>query len=125
MFIRRDVALQRLYQTITILKQMKRQSFKMFLKPGFEAEYEKRHNEIWPELVKLLKDAGVANYSIFLDKDTNTLFAYQEVSGEGGSQDLGSTEIVQKWWAYMADIMETNPDNSPVSIPLQEVFHLD
>ena len=104
---------------------MKRQSFKMFLKPGFEEEYEKRHNEIWPELVKLLKDAGVSNYSIFLDKDTNTLYAYQEVSGEGGSQDLGTTEIVQKWWAFMADIMETNPDNSPVSIPLQEVFHLD
>ena len=104
---------------------MKRQSFKMFLKPGFEAEYEKRHNEIFPELVKLLKDAGVSNYSIFLDKDTNTLYAYQEVGGEGGSQDLGTTEIVQKWWAFMADIMETNPDNSPVSIPLQEVFYLD
>jgi L-rhamnose mutarotase len=104
---------------------MKRQSFKMFLKAGFEAEYEKRHNEIWPELTVLLKEAGVFNYSIFWDKETNVLFAYQEVSGEGGSQDLGTTEIVQKWWAYMADIMETNADNSPVSVPLQEVFHLD
>lgn len=97
----------------------------MFLKPGFEAEYEKRHNEIWPELKALLKNAGVENYSIFWDKDTNILFAYQESAGDGGSQDLGSTSIVQKWWAYMADIMETHPDNSPVSIALQEVFHMD
>ncbi len=104
---------------------MKRQSFKMFLKPGFEAEYEKRHNEIWPELQALLKEAGVANYSIFWDKETNVLFAYQENTGLGGSQDLGDTAIVQKWWAYMADIMETNPDNSPVSVALQEVFHLE
>jgi L-rhamnose mutarotase len=104
---------------------MKRQSFKMYLKAGFEKEYEKRHREIWPELVELLKAAGVSNYSIFWDKDTNVLYAYQEVSGEGGSQDLGTTEIVKKWWAYMADIMESNADNSPVSVPLQEVFHLD
>jgi L-rhamnose mutarotase len=104
---------------------MKRQAFKMFLKPGCEAEYEKRHNEIWPEVRQLLKDAGVGNYSIFWDKDTNILFAYQEVSGDQGSQDLGTTEIVQKWWAYMADIMETNEDNSPVSIPLPQVFFME
>jgi L-rhamnose mutarotase len=104
---------------------MTRQAFKMFLKPGFEAEYEKRHNEIWPELKKLLKDAGVYDYSIFWDKDTNILFAVQKNSGAGGSQDLGSTAIVQKWWAYMADIMETNPDNSPVSIQLPEVFYME
>ena len=104
---------------------MKRESFKMFLKPGFEAEYEKRHNAIWPELKKLLKDAGVSNYTIFWDKETNVLYAYQEISGDSSSQDLGSTEIVQKWWAYMADIMDTNPDNSPISIPLAEVFHMD
>ena len=104
---------------------MTRSAFKMFLKPGFEAEYEKRHNEIWPELSKLLKDAGVYDYSIFWDKETNILFAVQKNSGEGGSQDLGSTEIVQRWWAYMADIMETNPDNSPVSISLPEVFYME
>lgn len=104
---------------------MKRQSFKMFLKPGFEDEYEKRHNEIWPELQSLLKESGIANYSIFWDKESNVLFAYQENTGDEGSQDLGTTPIVQKWWAYMADIMETNPDNSPVSVPLREVFHLD
>jgi L-rhamnose mutarotase len=104
---------------------MKRLAFKMKLKPGFAAEYEKRHNAIWPELKKLLYDAGVRDYSIFLDKETNVLFAVQKVVGDSGSQDLGKTEIVQKWWKYMADIMETNPDNSPVSIPLDEVFHID
>lgn len=104
---------------------MKRLAFKMKLKPGFAAEYEKRHNKIWPELKKLLYDAGVRDYSIFLDKETNILFAVQKVEGDSGSQDLGKTEIVQKWWKYMADIMDTNPDNSPVSIPLQEIFHID
>ncbi|HJX70315.1 MAG TPA: L-rhamnose mutarotase [Bacteroidales bacterium] len=104
---------------------MKRLAFKMKLKPGFAAEYEKRHNEIWTELKKLLYDSGVRDYSIFLDKETNILFAVQKVVGDSGSQDLGKTEIVRKWWKFMADIMETNPDNSPVSIPLQEVFHLD
>jgi len=104
---------------------MKRESFKMFLKPGFENEYEKRHNAIWPELKELLSKAGVSNYSIFWDKETNVLYAYQETDGDGSSQDLGGTEIVKKWWAYMADVMETNPDNSPISIPLKEVFHMD
>lgn len=104
---------------------MKREAFKMFLKPGFEAEYEKRHNEIWPELQQLLKESGVYDYSIFWDKDTNVLFAVQKTSGEGGSQDLGGNPIVQKWWAYMADIMDTNPDNSPISIPLKEVFRME
>lgn len=103
----------------------KREAFKMFLKPGFKEEYRKRHAAIFPELKKLLSDTGVGNYSIYLDEDTNILFAYQEVEGEAGSQDLGSNPIVQKWWAYMADIMETNPDNSPVSIPLPEMFHMD
>lgn len=104
---------------------MKRLAFKMQLNKGQEEEYEKRHNEIWPELKQLLKDAGVSEYSIFLDKETNTLFAFQKLSGESGSQNLGSTEIVQKWWKYMADIMETNPDNSPVTTELEEVFYLE
>ena len=104
---------------------MRREAFKMYLKPGCEEEYIRRHNLIWPELKQLLSDSGVSDYSIFWDPDTNILFAVQKVAGEGGSQDLGSTEIVQKWWAYMADIMETNPDNSPVSIPLPECFHMD
>ena len=104
---------------------MKREAFKMFLKPGCEAEYEKRHNAIWPELKKLLSENGVCDYSIYWDKDTNILFASQKVQGEESSQDMGSNPIVQKWWAYMADIMETNPDNSPVSIPLKEVFMME
>ena len=104
---------------------MKRQAFKMYLKPGFEAEYEKRHNAIWPELKALLKETGVADYSIYWDKETNVLFAYQTIDGNSSSQDLGGNPIVQKWWAYMADIMDTNEDNSPVSIPLTEVFHMD
>jgi len=104
---------------------MKRFAFKMFLKPGCEEEYQKRHAALWPELKKQIKEAGVNNYSIYWDKDTNNLFAYQEIEGEQSSQDMGADEITQKWWEYMADIMETNPDNSPVTIPIKEVFHLD
>ena len=85
---------------------MKREAFKMYLKPGYEAEYEKRHAAIWPELKALLSKNGVSDYSIYWDKETNILFAFQKTEGEGGSQDLGNTEIVQKWWDYMADIME-------------------
>ena len=104
---------------------MKRCAFKMKLKPGKKEEYQKRHNAIWPDLRKLLHDAGIREYSIFFDEETNTLFAVQKIVGERGSQDLAQTVIVQKWWAYMADIMDTNPDNSPVSIPLEEVFYLE
>jgi L-rhamnose mutarotase len=102
---------------------MQRFAFKMKLKPGKLAEYKKRHDEIWPELTRLLKEAGVSDYSIFLDEETHILFAVQKQSGQS-SQDLGSTAIVRKWWAYMADLMDTNPDNSPVTVPLQEVFYL-
>jgi L-rhamnose mutarotase len=104
---------------------MKRLAFKMYLNEGQKEEYIKRHQNIWSELKKLLKDAGVSEYSIFLDDETNTLFAFQKLSGEGGSQDLGKTDIVKKWWDYMADIMKTNPDNSPVSIELEEVFYME
>lgn len=103
---------------------MNRFAFKMKLKPGAREEYHKRHEQIWPELAALLKEAGISDYSIFLDEETNTLFAVQKQNGPS-SQDLGSTDIVQRWWAYMADLMETNPDLSPVSIPLQEVFYLE
>lgn len=104
---------------------MKREAFKMYLKKGCEKEYEKRHAAIWPELKSLLSESGVSEYSIFWDKDTNILFAFQKVNGDNGSQDLGNTEIVKKWWDYMADIMEVNPDNSPVTIELKEVFYMD
>ena len=104
---------------------MKRFGFKMKMYPGFKEEYRKRHSEIWPELVSMLKNEGICNYSIFFDEETNILFGYQEQKGESSSQDLGKTEIVKKWWKYMADIMETNPDNSPVTIPLEQVFFME
>ena len=104
---------------------MKRYGFCMKLKHGMRDEYKRRHEEIWPELIQLLGDSGIRNYSIFLEEQTDTLFAYQEQNGESSSQDLGKTEIVKKWWKYMADIMETNPDNSPVTIPLEQVFYME
>ena len=104
---------------------MQRVAFKMYLNEGQKVEYKRRHDELWPELHKLLKASGVSEYSIFLDEETSTLFAFQKVSGEGGSQDLGQTAIVQKWWAYMSDLMKTNADNSPVTKPLEEVFFME
>jgi L-rhamnose mutarotase len=104
---------------------MKRFAFKMKLKPGFAEEYKKRHDEIWPELKELIKSTGVSDYAIFLDEETNTLFGVQKISGESGSQDLGNNPVVQKWWKYMSDIMETNSDYSPLTKPLKEVFYLE
>jgi L-rhamnose mutarotase len=103
----------------------KRIGFKMKLIPGFVEEYKKRHDDLWPELHKLLKDHGISEYSIFFDEETNILFAFQKQAGDQGSQDLGHTEIVQKWWKYMSDIIETNPDKSPVTTMLEEVFYMD
>jgi len=103
---------------------MTRNAFKMRLKPGFEAEYKKRHDEIWPELSQVLADAGVSDYSIFLDSETGTLFAVQKLAGGHTAAELPRHPVVQKWWAFMADIMETHPDHSPVCIPLPEVFHM-
>jgi L-rhamnose mutarotase len=99
-------------------------AFTMKLFPGKEAEYEKRHREIWPELARLLKESGISDYHIYLDKSSNTLFAVQTKENRN-SQDLANTEIVQKWWGYMSDIMETNPDKSPVVRHLEEVFKLE
>lgn len=104
---------------------MNRTAFKMKLKPGCEAEYKKRHDEIWPELAELIRESGVFDYSIFLDYETNILFAVQKQSGAQSSQDLGTNPVVRKWWDYMSDIMEVNPDNSPLTTPLTEVFYLD
>ena len=103
---------------------MKRVAFKMKLKPGFREEYIKRHNEVWPDIVDLIKKSGISDYSIFLEEETNILFGIQEVEGEMSSQDLGAVDIQQKWWNYMSDIMEVNPDNSPVTIHLEEVFYM-
>jgi L-rhamnose mutarotase len=104
---------------------MQKFAFKMKLNPGCKEEYTKRHNAIWPELKELLSKAGVRDYTIFLDEETNTLYAVQYQDGDSSSQDLGDKPIVQRWWKYMADVMETNPDNSPISIPLEKVFHMD
>ena len=104
---------------------MKRNAFKMKLKPGNVAEYRKRHDEIWPELARELRSAGISDYSIFLDEETLTLFAVQKLSDNHTADALPQTEIVQKWWAYMAPLMEVQPDNAPVCKPLVEVFHLD
>ena len=103
---------------------MERVAFKMKLFPGYEAEYKKRHNEIWPELSLLLKEAGISDYSIFFDIESNSLFGYFKAEDQKLLSGLPFQPIMQKWWVYMSDIMETNPDNSPVSIPLKKVFCL-
>ncbi len=104
---------------------MLRNAFVMKLKPGFEAEYKKRHDAIWPELHRELKAAGISDYSIFLDSRTGYLFAVQKLTENHSAAALPQTAIVKKWWAYMKDIMDSNPDNSPVAVPLAEVFHMD
>ena len=103
---------------------MKRIASKMKLLKGYEAEYKKRHDEIWGELKGLLKHTGISDYSIFLDEKTNDLFAYFTIEDDKALGELPGKEIMKKWWAYMKDIMETNEDNSPVSISLKEVFYL-
>ncbi len=104
---------------------MKRIAFKMKLRPGVVEEYQRRHGALWPELRTLLEESGVSDYSIFFDAETDTLFAVQKQSGATSSQDLGANPVVQRWWAYMAELMVTNADGSPVSTPLPEVFHLE
>lgn len=103
---------------------MHRIAFKMQLNKGFEEEYKKRHDEIWPELQSLLKESGVSDYSIFLDETTNSLFGVMKADDPDKLKELPATAVMQKWWKYMSDIMETNPDDSPVQIALQEVFYL-
>jgi L-rhamnose mutarotase len=103
---------------------MHRLAFKMKLLNGFEEEYKRRHDEIWPELKSLLKETGICDYSIFLDTETNLLFGYLNIYEPNALDDLPNQAIMKKWWDYMKDIMEVNPDNSPVSAPLQEVFYL-
>ncbi len=104
---------------------MERAACKMKLLPGYAEEYKRRHDEIWGELSELLREAGIYDYSIFLDEETMTLFAVQKRRADHRSDELAGKDIMRKWWDYMADIMETNPDHSPVSVPLREVFHLD
>jgi len=103
---------------------MKRVAFKMKLKPGNVTEYKKRHREIWPELVAHIQNNGVGNYSIFLDEDHLTLFAFQTQSNDFSSTTISEDPIMKKWWTFMSDIMEVNEDHSPQMSELEEVFFL-
>jgi L-rhamnose mutarotase len=103
---------------------MHRIAFKMQLHDGCKDEYKKRHDEIWPELKALLKDAGISDYSIFLDETTNSLFGVMKANDPAKLNDLPLSPVMQQWWKHMRDIMESNPDNSPVSTSLTELFYL-
>ncbi|MBC7151345.1 MAG: L-rhamnose mutarotase [Rhizobium sp.] len=103
---------------------VERHAFKMKLHPGMEAEYKKRHDEIWPDLVDLLHEAGVSDYTIHLDRETNILFGVLSRPKDHTMASLPEHPVMKRWWAHMADIMESNPDNSPVAIDLVTVFHL-
>ena len=99
--------------------------FKMCVYHNCHEEYERRHNLLWPEMKEMIHNYGGRNYTIFLDKDTDTLFGYLEVEDEELWAKSADDPVCRKWWDYMADVMDTNEDNSPVSIDLKEVFHLD
>jgi L-rhamnose mutarotase len=103
---------------------VERIGFKMHLFAGMEAEYRRRHDEIWPELSALLTETGIRNYSIFLDPETLTLFGYLERGPDHAMADLPNHPIMRRWWDYMKDIMASNPDGSPVSEPLLPVFYM-
>lgn len=104
---------------------MIKKAFKMKLKPGFADEYKKRHDKIWPELETALSEAGIYDYSIFLDEQTNTLFAIHKLEEGNTSDHLPELPIMKKWWDHMKDIMEVNADNSPVAVPLEEMFYME
>ncbi|WP_265500017.1 L-rhamnose mutarotase [Paracoccus beibuensis] len=103
---------------------MQKHAFRMQLNPGMADEYRRRHEEIWPELVALLKDARVEDYSIHLDPDTNALFGVLWRRDDHAMDDLPAHPVMQRWWAHMADLMETHPDNEPAAVPLVAMFHL-
>jgi L-rhamnose mutarotase len=104
---------------------MQKYAFRMKLNAGMRDEYKRRHDAIWPELVALLKAAGISDYSIHLDAETDTLFGVLWRRDDNGMADLPRHPVMQRWWAYMADIMETKPDNEPVAVPLETVFHME
>ncbi len=103
---------------------MQRYAFRMQLHPGMAEEYRRRHDAIWPELVALLKAAGISDYSIHLDPETNALFGILTRADDHGMDDLPSHPVMRKWWAHMADLMVTKPDDEPVAVPLIPMFHL-
>jgi L-rhamnose mutarotase len=102
-----------------------RKAFRMSVLPGYEAEYIRRHQPIWNDLERTLLDHGVRTYSIFLDRTTNHLIGYVEFESEAQWNAIAATEVCQRWWAYMRDVMPTNRDDSPVSLELEEVFHIN
>jgi len=104
---------------------MERIAFRMRLDPGRADEYRRRHEEIWPELVELLREAGISDYSIFLDPETDALFAVLRRDDDHRMDALPEHEIMRRWWAFMDDVMATNADGSPVVVPLEPMFHLD
>lgn len=104
---------------------MIRKAFLMQVNPDQHEEYQKRHAPIWPELEAVLKEHGVHNYSIYLEPNLSQLFATVEIEDEERWEQIADTDVCKRWWAHMRDIMPSNPDNSPVSIALQEVFHID
>jgi L-rhamnose mutarotase len=107
------------------VRAMQRYAFKMFLNPGQADEYRRRHDAIWPELKTLLRQQGVRNYSIHLDAEAGTLFAYLERVNDHTMNELPLHPVMRRWWDFMKDIMAANPDGSPVAIELNEVFHLE
>jgi L-rhamnose mutarotase len=104
---------------------MIRKAFRMAVNPMESGEYERRHSPIWPELRDVLRAHGVQDYSIFLDERDGSLFGYVEIEDEARWEAIATTPVCRKWWTYMRDIMPTNPDDSPRSTPLREVFHLE
>ena len=103
---------------------MEKYAFRMRLRPGCKANYAARHDAIWPDLVVLLKEAGIEDYSIHLDEETDLLFAVMWRRADHGMDDLAAHPLMRRWWAMMADLMETKPDNEPVAVPLQTLFHM-
>jgi len=104
---------------------MIRKAFVMSVIPGSEDEYERRHKPIPADLERALKEGGAHNYSIFLDPETNLLFAYVEIEDEERWNAVAQTDACRRWWASMTDVMPSNPDNSPVAREAREVFHLE
>jgi L-rhamnose mutarotase len=100
-------------------------AFRMFLNLGMAAEYRERHDRIWPELSALLRTSGISDYSIFLDESTHVLFAVLKRSSDHAMDSLPQHPIMQRWWHYMADIMRTHADGSPIVETLPCVFHMD
>ena len=104
---------------------MEQSAFVMKLKPGVIEEYKRRHDTIWPEVLKAHTLAGIRDYSIFYDPETLMLFAVRRLTANETTETLKEEACIRKWWDYNADLMECKPDNEPCSRPLRLVFHMD